>query len=151
MNAAGPLSAILAGLTLVLAISASAQDTPGPPSTSLQVDIALDSIRADDARQYGRHGSMRAETGRRAAVASILLSVADSLNSAGCILYVVGLAPDDPDVIWVTEVWESREAHVASLELPAVREAIEKAMPMLTGDFTGSEFHVVGGLGIREE
>ncbi|GAA0528798.1 hypothetical protein GCM10009533_30080 [Saccharopolyspora spinosporotrichia] len=38
---------------------------------------------------------------------------------------------------WVTEVWKSKEHHTASLELPEVKEAIGKAMPLLTGEFTG--------------
>ncbi|WP_123973063.1 putative quinol monooxygenase [Streptomyces sp. Ag109_O5-1] len=60
----------------------------------------------------------------------------------------VGLAADDPDTIVVTEVWESKEHHDASLRSPGAKEAIAAAMPMLTGEFTSRETTVVGGLGV---
>jgi hypothetical protein len=50
-------------------------------------------------------------------------------------------------VIWVSEVWSSKEAHDASLQLPETKVAISKAMPMLTGEFSGQEVTIVGGLG----
>ena len=68
--------------------------------------------------------------------------------TAGCDLYVVAVSDTDADMIWVTEVWQGKEQHDASLELPATRAAIAVAMPMLTGEFTGQELTVVGGLGV---
>ena len=51
-------------------------------------------------------------------------------------------------MIWVSEIWDSAEQHQASLQLPETRAAIGRAMPMLTGQFTGQELIVVGGLGV---
>ncbi|MFJ4006884.1 hypothetical protein ACIPWL_26005 [Streptomyces sp. NPDC090023] len=48
----------------------------------------------------------------------------------------------------MTEVWQSKEHHDASLELPEAKAAIGKAMPMLTGEFTRQELSVAGGLGL---
>ncbi|MBU2669139.1 antibiotic biosynthesis monooxygenase [Actinoplanes bogorensis] len=95
---------------------------------------------------YGYLGSMKTKPGHRDEVASILTSGADGLRAAGCHLYVVGLAADDDVTIWVSEIWESREAHDASLQLPETRAAIGRAMPMLTGEFTSQETVVAGGL-----
>jgi quinol monooxygenase YgiN len=92
---------------------------------------------------------MRTRPGHRDDVAAILLSGVDGLRAAGCQLYVVSVADAEPDLLWVTEVWDSKEAHDASLQLPATKAAIAAAMPMLTGDFTGQETTVVGGLGVR--
>ncbi|MFE2071023.1 putative quinol monooxygenase [Streptomyces sp. NPDC059467] len=97
---------------------------------------------------YGYIGSMRTRPGRRDDVVAILLSAAGSLRELGCRSYVVGLAADDPDTIVVTEVWESKEHHDASLRSPGAKEAIAAAMPMLTGEFTSRETTVVGGLGV---
>lgn len=97
---------------------------------------------------YGYIGSMRTRPGRRDDVVETLLSGADGLRAAGCRLYAVCTDPADPDVVWVTEIWESAEHHDASLELPETRAAIATAMPMLTGEFTRQEVSVVGGLGI---
>ncbi|MHB9752887.1 putative quinol monooxygenase [Streptomyces sp. BYX5S] len=96
---------------------------------------------------YGYIGSMRTRPGKRDEVVAILLSGAASLEAHGCRSYVVGLATDDPDTIVVTEVWESKEHHDASLRLPEAKEAITSAMPLLTGEFTSRESTVAGGLG----
>lgn len=92
---------------------------------------------------------MRVRPGRRDDVVALLVGGADGLRAAGCDLYVVGTEPGgDPDMIWVHEVWQSKEHHAASLELPATKAAIAAAMPMLTGEFTGRELAVAGGLGV---
>jgi quinol monooxygenase YgiN len=97
---------------------------------------------------YGYIGSMKTTAGHRDDVVEILLRGVDGLRAAGCHLYVVSAAADDEDTIWVTEVWDSKEHHDASLQLPETRAAIEAAMPMLTGEFTGQELSVAGGLGL---
>ncbi|HEX5405115.1 MAG TPA: hypothetical protein VFX16_22775 [Pseudonocardiaceae bacterium] len=51
----------------------------------------------------------------------------------------------DRNVIWVTEVWQSKEHHEASLRLPETQAAIAAAMPLLTGEFTRQELMIVGG------
>jgi quinol monooxygenase YgiN len=97
---------------------------------------------------YGYIGSMTAKPGCRDDVVSILVSGAGGLRVHGCRFYVVGVSSTDDDTIWVTEVWESKEKHDASLQLPEAKAAISKAMPMLTGEFTRQETTVVGGLGV---
>jgi quinol monooxygenase YgiN len=97
---------------------------------------------------YGYIGSMRTRPGHRDEVVRILLSGADGLRAAGCQLYAVCTDPADPDVIWVTEIWDSAEHHDASLQLPETKAAIGTAMPLLTGEFTRQELIVVGGLGV---
>ena len=98
--------------------------------------------------RYGYIGSMKTKPGRREEVVAILLSGAEGLRRAGCDLYAVGVSDSDEVTIWVSEVWQSKEQHDASLRLPEARAAIEKAMPMLTGEFTSQELTVIGGLGI---
>lgn len=66
------------------------------------------------------------------------------LAAAGCLLYEVGVADDHPDTVFVVELWESAEAHRASLQLDSVKAAIAEAMPLLSGDMGGSAFDVVG-------
>ncbi|MGW4942598.1 putative quinol monooxygenase [Actinoplanes sp. NPDC004185] len=95
---------------------------------------------------YGYLATMRTTAGHRDDVVKILLSGVDGLRGVGCRLYVVGVSETDPELIWVNEVWESKDHHAASLQLPETRAAIARAMPMLTGEFTGQELTVVGGL-----
>jgi quinol monooxygenase YgiN len=97
---------------------------------------------------YGYIGSMKTKPGCRDDVVSILLSGVGSLREAGCDIYLVSVSDADDDMIWVSEVWQTKEHHDASLQLPETKAAISKAMPMLTGEFTSHELTVVGGLGV---
>ena len=100
---------------------------------------------------YGYVGTMKTKPGHRDDVVAILLDDVEGLRAAGCEAYVVAVSDADADLIHVTEVWQSREHHQASLELPGVKAAIGKAMPLLTGEFTSEELHVIGGLGLPAE
>ena len=52
------------------------------------------------------------------------------------------------DVIWVTEVWESKSSHEASLSLETVREAIALGKPLIAGFEERFETEPVGGHGL---
>jgi quinol monooxygenase YgiN len=98
--------------------------------------------------RYGYFGTMRVKPGHRDEVVATLVSGQEGLKAAGCDLYAVGVSDDDKDLVWVNEIWVSKEAHAASLQLPEVKAAIAKTMPLLTGEFTGQEVDIVGGLGV---
>lgn len=104
--------------------------------------------------RYGYFGTMRVKPGHRDEVVATLVSGQEALKAAGCDLYAVGVSDSDEDgdkdLVWVNEIWVSKEAHHASLQLPEVKAAIAKTMPLLTGEFTGQEVDVVGGLGVPE-
>lgn len=91
---------------------------------------------------------MKTHPGKRDEVIAILLSGVEGLKTVGCQLYVVSKDRADADLIWVHEVWDDAASHKASLQLPETRDAISRALPMLTGEFTGVETEVVGGLGV---
>lgn len=97
---------------------------------------------------YGYQGSMKTKPGCRDDVVAILLGGVEGLRDVGCEAYIVSVSDTDADTIWVTEVWQSKEHHQASLQLPETKAAIAKAMPMLTGEFASQELRVVGGLGV---
>jgi quinol monooxygenase YgiN len=98
--------------------------------------------------RYGYLATMRTKPGRRDELVEILLGGEAGLRAAGCGLYVVGTADTDPDTVWVFEVWRSKAHHAASLDLPETRAAIASALPLLTGERTGQELAVAGGLGV---
>lgn len=93
---------------------------------------------------------MRVKPGHRDEVVATLVSGQDGLRAAGCDLYVVGTSDSDKDLVWVNEVWVSKEAHANSLQLPEVKAAIARTMPLLTGEFTSQELDIVGGLGVPD-
>ncbi|MGI6878504.1 putative quinol monooxygenase [Microbacterium sp. gxy059] len=93
---------------------------------------------------FANVGTLGAEPGRADELIRILVDRNDALAAVGCLAYEVGRTDDDPDTVCVVELWESAEAHRASLELPEVRRAIETARPLLSGEFGGFRFDVEG-------
>jgi len=98
---------------------------------------------------YGLIGSIKAQTGKRDELASILLESAADLP--GCLSYVVAKDSKDADALWVTEVWESEAAHQASLALPGVRAAISKGRPLIAAFDQQHATEPIGGVGLKKE
>lgn len=97
---------------------------------------------------YGLIGKIDAVDGARDELAGILLDGISGMP--GCLSYVVAEDSEDPNALWVTEVWDSEESHANSLSLPSVREAMRKGRPLIEGF---GERHVttpLGGHGLRE-
>jgi quinol monooxygenase YgiN len=99
---------------------------------------------------FGLHGRLLAQPGQGDELEAILLESARLLESnEDCLLYVVSRQPDEPDAVWVTETWRSREAHRASLEDDEVRALIERAMPLIAAlPERTIELRPVGGKGL---
>lgn len=96
---------------------------------------------------YSYMGTMRVKPGYRDEVVALMLRDQSALAEIGCRSYLVGVNDEDPDLVYVSEVWDSKQAHDDSLKLESVKAVIATVMPMLTGEFDGHEFTVVGGLG----
>lgn len=96
---------------------------------------------------YGLIGRMIATPGQRDALLGILATGMEAMP--GCLSYIVAKDPTHADAIWVTEVWDSAASHQGSLQLPAVREAIAKARPIIAGFGERFETEPVGGVGLR--
>jgi quinol monooxygenase YgiN len=77
------------------------------------------------------HGRLAALPGRREELLGILLEREGAEPMPGCRLYAVGVDEQDADGVWVTELWESDDAHAASLELDDVRVQIARALPLI--------------------
>ena len=76
------------------------------------------------------YGKVLAQPGRRNALLEVLLEAAEMLGDMPeCELYIVNTAPDEPDAIWVTELWASEEAHDRSLKRDDVRALIQRGRP----------------------
>lgn len=100
---------------------------------------------------YGLHGKLVAKEGKGKELSRILLDAAALMKSAkGCHLYAVSIDSSNPNEVWVTEIWETKEDHANSLNLPGVKELIGKAIPILDGSpQKGQELEILGGLGIK--
>ena len=93
---------------------------------------------------FANVGRLGVKPGARDQLIEILTRPGGEMGDHGCLLYEVGTNDDDPDAVFVSELWESSAAHAASLELPSVRAAIAEAMPLLSGEMGGYRFDVVG-------
>ena len=97
---------------------------------------------------YGLIGKMKAQPGRREALAAILLE--GTSDMPGCLSYIIANDPTDPDLLWITEVWDSAESHRASLSLPSVQAAIAKGRSLIAGMEGVATTQPIGGYGLME-
>ena len=100
----------------------------------------------DGADMYGLIGKMTALAGRRDELVAILLAGVGEMP--GCLSYIVATDPADANAIWITEAWDSKASHDASLSLPQVRAAIAKGKPLIAGFSDGAVTTPVGGHGL---
>lgn len=96
---------------------------------------------------YGLIGKITTAPGKRDEFIGILLGGTKAMP--GCLSYIVARDTTDPEGIWVTEVWDSKDSHAASLSLPSVREAIAKGKPLIAGFSNRVETVPVGGQGLK--
>ena len=94
---------------------------------------------------YGLIGKIVAVPGQRDALTEILTGME---RMEGCLSYVVATVVDEPNALWVTEVWESADAHTASLSDPDVQQAMEAGRPKIAGFGNRVETTPIGGIGI---
>jgi len=101
------------------------------------------------ANKYGLYTKLQAQAGKGKELGGILLKAAKLMeNAKGCRLYIVNQGADNSDDIYIMEVWDSKEDHDNSLNLPGVRGLITQAMPMLDGKPDGITLEVLGGKGL---
>src|SRR3546814_20402205 len=92
---------------------------------------------------------MMAQPGKRAELLAILTEGTGQMP--GNIAYLIGEDSANPDAIWIVELWDSKEAHAASLKLPAVQAAIGKGRPLIAGFGTRAEFTTVAKTGASQK
>ncbi|HJZ75769.1 MAG TPA: putative quinol monooxygenase, partial [Vicinamibacterales bacterium] len=100
----------------------------------------------EEGAMYGLISKIKAAHGKGEELSAVLL--AGNRDMPGCLSYVVARDTADADAIWVTEVWADQASHQASLQLPAVKDAIAKGRPLITGFGERSVTTPVGGVGL---
>ena len=95
---------------------------------------------------FGLITKFNAAPGQRDALIAILTASASGMP--GCLSYIVAKDAADADAVWISEVWNARESHQASLSLPAVQQAIAKGRPLIAGFGARFETEPVGGHGL---
>lgn len=100
---------------------------------------------------YARTGKLVAQTGERQTFIDILLEAADVVGERpDCRLYLVTEDLADENGIWVIELWDSKEAHEASLKDERVLALIRRGMPLMESAPEAAELRVAGGFGLGD-
>jgi len=100
-------------------------------------------------KMHGLIGKAVAIEGKRDELIKILLDGVSGMP--GCLSYVVAKDPADKNALWITEVWDSKESHKASLQLPAVKAAIAKGRPLFASFEMSQTTEPVGGHGLAKK
>ena len=97
----------------------------------------------NEADLFGLIGQMKAQPGKRAELIAVLKEGTGEMP--GNLAYMLNEDRDDPDSIWIVEIWKDEASHKASLALPGVKAAIAKGRPLIAGFGTSARVHPVAG------
>jgi quinol monooxygenase YgiN len=109
---------------------------------------AADLTQKEPQSMYGLIGKMKCIPGQRDALIAVLIE--GTAGMPGCLSYVIAKDGNDPDALWVTEAWDSKASHKASLALPSVQQALAKGRPLIAGFGERFETQPVGGHGLAK-
>lgn len=94
---------------------------------------------------YGLIAKLTAVLGKRDELIKILKEGTRSMP--GCRSYILAKDALDANAVWVTEIWDSAASHDASLTLPAVKDCMAQAKPLIAGFEKVAVTNPVAGVG----
>ena len=114
---------------------------------ALSAQPKMENQKIMEQSKYGLNGKLIAKEGSGPQLSTILLQASELLTKRSeCYLYLVSIDQSNPDWVWVTEVWESMEAHDQSLSDPEVRNLIGQGIPLMSeNQEKGVSLDVLGG------
>jgi quinol monooxygenase YgiN len=87
-----------------------------------------------DMNKFGMYVKFTTHAGQRDTLVQVLLEAAALAQSfEGCELYIVNISDNEPDTVWVTEIWSDSAAHEASLTLEETKAIIQRGRPLIAG------------------
>jgi quinol monooxygenase YgiN len=93
---------------------------------------------------------LTAKPGQRQRVVEILLESGKLFDdNPACLLYLVSESTDDPNLLWVIDLWTDQQAHAEALKAPELRPFVEQALRLLENMPEQIEVRPVGGKGLR--
>lgn len=99
-------------------------------------------------KMFSVYGRMTALPGRRDELITVLLDgFRAGGDDSGLITYSINTLFDDPDTIWLTQLWVDKEAHDATTRSEPVAAATRRVPPLLAqkpDGFYGSAVYVHG-------
>ncbi|MFC7686454.1 putative quinol monooxygenase [Ureibacillus sp. GCM10028918] len=99
--------------------------------------------------KFSLFGKFTVQAGEQNTMVEILLEAAESMaDLEECEIYLVSISENEPDTVYVYEVWSNKEAHQASLTLEATQKLIQCAKPIITGMERIGTLKTMGGKGV---
>jgi quinol monooxygenase YgiN len=96
--------------------------------------------------KYALINKMTTKPGKRQEVIDIMLESGKLFNdNPSCLMYVVAASVNDPNVIWVQDIWENKEDHESAMQSDEMSAFIKQAMPLLEGMPEQFPIELVGG------
>src|SRR5215472_13179947 len=103
-------------------------------------------------KQYcAQHAKATARPGKRDELIQQLqqqLSAGLLTRASGCIYYLISTT-EEPDVVWISELWTSKEAKDAVAMKPESAKAMKELMPLVASMTDRTNLTVVRGTGIE--
>jgi quinol monooxygenase YgiN len=83
-------------------------------------------------QRVGFHGTVTSHPHQRPALIALMLKLRDlAARSPGCLLFLVEIAVDEPNIVWTTEVWRSQGEHDACADSAAAAKIADEIAPLL--------------------
>jgi len=99
--------------------------------------------------KYGLLGKFTVLEGKQKQMVDILLEAADSLKDLeDCENYQISITGQEPNAVYVYEVWNNKQAHQDSLSLESTQTLIRQAKPIITGMERICTLNTLGGKGL---
>lgn len=106
-------------------------------------------IKEDDMGKISLFSKFVIKEGERDTMVNILLEAAESLNNLDeCEIYLVNISEEEPNSVFVYEVWSNENAHQASLKLEVTQILIKRSKPIIIGMERLNTLKPRGGKGI---
>ncbi|HEY4464499.1 MAG TPA: antibiotic biosynthesis monooxygenase [Streptosporangiaceae bacterium] len=97
-----------------------------------------------EATMFGVYGRMTTQPGRRDEVVDLIREAARAGGDAsGLIAYSINALLEEPETIWVTELWTDKAAHDTTTHSEPVRKVTQQFVALLTEPPAGSYGHVL--------
>ena len=111
--------------------------------------LTNDEFEENDMSKFSLLNKFSVQEGKTEEMVEILLEAARSMGDIDeCEIYLVNLAENEPNAVYVYEVWTDESAQQASLGLEATQTLIGRAKPIITGMERVSTLQTKGGKGV---
>ena len=102
----------------------------------------------DQTNMFGVCGRMTVQPGGRGEVVDLIReAVRAGGDASGLIAYSIIESLEEPDTIWVMELWTDKASHDTTTRSEAVRKVTQQMLALLTEPPTGSHGHVLHASG----